>query len=563
MSEPLGRFTAALRGADVSDVPGAVAATLPPGHGRTRQFRLGATFVPDPEPEAPAGALLGAQERYRVVRLLGQGGMGRVYEARRERDGCPVALKVLRSDRVGGSQEELVARFRQEASAAARVGHPGIVEVLGFERAPDGRVLLAMELLDGQTFEDWMSSEGTLAEGLSLLASFCDGLHAAHEAGIVHRDIKPDNLFLHAGPEGLVCKVVDFGLAKVDVPDHTQVETAAGTVLGTPYYLAPERALGKPLSRSADLYSMGVVLYELAAGVLPFDSKTFMTVLEGHVRRVPLDPRQAAPERPIPAAVSELIMALLSKDPAQRPRTAAEVALQLRQLMRTEAGGLAKCPTGPRVTSRPDADTMSVLALAAGHTAAPGAAASAGADTVPPGAAEASAADADTVPPGAAEASAMRMAPPVAATGAKRGRAPLFIMAVAAVGVLAVVGVTVVGGPSQPEPSSERAASQPQARPAAAPAPTPTPTPTPTTVARTPEVESVVAVPKPRPARDPDPEAEASAKRPQGGTNASAKKRRPAAKPPKTDESKMDSPNSEPAKKDSSLPAFKDDVYGD
>lgn len=549
MSEPVGRFTAALRGTDFSDLPGAVAATLPPGHGRTRQFRLGATFVPDPEPEVPAGTLLGAEERYRVVRLLGQGGMGRVYEARRERDGCPVALKVLRTDRVGGSLEELVARFRQEASAASRVGHPGIVEVLGFEKAPDGRVLLAMELLSGQTFEDWMSSEGTLAEGLSLLASFCDGLHAAHEAGIVHRDIKPDNLFLHAGPEGLVCKVVDFGLAKVDVPDHTQIETAAGTVLGTPYYLAPERALGKPLSRSADLYSMGVVLYELAAGALPFDSKTFMSVLEGHVRRIPLDPRQAAPERPIPAAVSELAMALLSKDPAQRPRTAAEVAFQLRQLIRTEAEGLAHCPTGPRVTSTPDADTMSMLALAAGHTAAPGASASA---------------DAATVPPIAAETSAMQMPQPVTAAPAKPGRAGVFIGVGAVVAVLAVVGVT-VGGASEPEPSPERAVSptpaegQPEAQPAAAPAPDPEPT----TVAPTPEVESVVAVPKPMPAPDPDPAAEASAKRPQGGTNASAKKRRPKAKPPSTNDSKTDSPNSEPAKKDSSLPAFKDDVYGD
>lgn len=539
MSKPEGRSTAALRGADFSDLSGAVAPTLPPGHGRTRQFRLGATFVPDPEPEVPEGALLGAQERYRVVRLLGQGGMGRVYEARRERDDRPVALKVLRTDRVGGNLEELNARFRQEASAASRVGHPGIVEVLGFEKAPDGRVLLAMELLHGRTFEDWMSSEGTLAEGLSLVASFCDALHAAHEAGIVHRDIKPDNLFLHEGPEGLVCKVFDFGLAKVDVPDHTQIETAAGTVLGTPYYLAPERALGKPLSRSADLYSLGVVLYELAAGALPFDAKTFMAILEGHVRRIPLDPRQAAPERPIPAAVSELIMALLSKDPALRPRTAAEVAFQLRQLMRTEADGLVTCPTGPRVTSTPDADTMSMLALASGHTAAPGASA---------------AADAVTVPPIAAKASTLQVPAPAAAAPAKR-RLGLFVGLGAAVGAVAVVAITAGRAPkAEVAPSSVSAepAPAPAAKPANVPLPSTQP-PQPAVAKPTAPVESVVAVPKPMPTRDPDASDEPSANRPQGGTNASAKKRRkPKPEPAKT----------EPPKKDS-LPAFKDDVYGD
>ena len=495
--------------------------------GRTRQFRLGATFIPDPEPEVPPGSLLGAQERYRVVRLLGQGGMGRVYEARREHDGRPAAVKVLRTDRVGKNLEESIARFRQEAAAAGRVGHAGIVEIYGFERTPDGRVVLAMELLEGMTFEDWMSSEGTLAEGLALVAQFCDALHAAHEAGIVHRDIKPENLFLHQADGRVRPTILDFGLAKVDVPDHTQIETAAGTVLGTPYYLAPERALGKPLTRSADLYSLGVVLYELVAGVLPFDGNAFMAILEGHVRRVALDPRQAAPERPIPDAMSTLVMALLSKDPALRPATAAEVALQIRQLLRTEGEALARCPTGPRATAMPDADTMSMLALAHGHTAAP-VYTSATAATVPPHGAGPSAGP-----------SVVQLQDP-----APRRRLGLVV------GLGALVGVTAAAGFVGLQPSAPAADPPAQAAPPEVVSEAPAETrPAPAALA---PIESVVAIPKPRPAADESAEAPSeppSANRAGGGTNAAAKKRRP--KP------ETQAPEPPP----SSLPAFKDDVY--
>ncbi|MBV1859240.1 MAG: serine/threonine protein kinase, partial [Nannocystaceae bacterium] len=406
MSVHEGRLKTALRGADAFGLgvaptlspggspvgqpnrpPGAGLATgsdtVRPGHGKTRQFRLGATFLPDPDPEAVPGSLLGAQERYRVVRFLGQGGMGRVYEARRERDGHPAAVKVLRTDRVTGNLAELIARFRQEAAAASRVGHRGIVEMLGFEQAPDGHVIVAMELLEGEPLEDWMARDGTLLSGLGLLAELCDGLHAAHEAGVVHRDIKPANLFLHREPDGtLRPTVLDFGLAKVERPEHTQIETAAGAVLGTPYYLAPERALGKPLDRRADLYSLGVVLYELVTGSLPFEGNSFMAILEGHVRRVPLDPRQAAPERPIPVGVCALAMALLAKDPDVRPQTAADVASTLRALIREHHSELEGCATGPRARLDAGADTISILALAAGHTAAPLASASASADAV-------------------------------------------------------------------------------------------------------------------------------------------------------------------------------------
>lgn len=493
--------------------------------------------MPDPEPEATPGSLLGAKDRYRVVRFLGQGGMGRVYEARRERDGRPAAVKVLRTDRAAGNLSELIARFRQEAAAASRVGHPGIVEMLGFEQAPDGQAIVAMELLQGEPLEDWMAREGSLAQGLRVLADLCDALHAAHEAGIVHRDIKPANLFLHHPPgEALRPTVLDFGLAKVELPDHTQIETAAGTVLGTPYYLAPERALGKPLDRRADLYSVGVVLYELLTGSLPFEANSFMAVLEGHVRRVPLDPRQAAPERPIPAGISALAMALLAKEPDARPQTAAEVASTLRALLAEHDAELTRCPTGPRSQADAGADTISVLALAAGHTAAPVSSASASADAV-------------TIAPLAAE-------PAQGLTSASspgRSRLGLFVGLGAAIGVTAVAAVVLVG------PGDVPAAQEPSSAPASAPQPPPpvptrsvAPEATPAAVRPEP-VESVVAVPKARPPKNSA--SPSSAKPAGGGTNAAAKKprRRKSAATP--------DPPAPPQK--SSLPAFKDDVYED
>lgn len=533
--EPSVRPTRPLGSADDAVGPD----TVRPGHGKTRQFRLGATFLPDPEPEATPGSLLGAQERYRVVRFLGQGGMGRVYEARRERDGHPAAIKVLRTDRAVGNLAELIARFRLEAAAASRVGHRGIVKMLGFEQAPDGQVIVAMELLEGEPFEDWMAREGTLGEGLGLLAELCDGLHAAHEAGIVHRDIKPANLFLHREADGTIRPtVLDFGLAKVEHPDHTQIETAAGTVLGTPYYLAPERALGKPIDRRADLYSVGVVLYELITGSLPFEAGSFMGVLEGHVRRIPLDPRQAAPERPIPAEASALAMGLLAKDPDARPQTAAEVASTLRALLLAHQAELAQCPTGPRARADSGADTISMLELAAGHTA-------------PPVAPSGGPADAVTIAPMAGGSPAPSLHGPGAPSRSRGSRLVRFVGFGAAVGLVALVVVALSRSGDEP------VAAQPSPTPAteaAAPAVVKPPTPQarPAAVAHKP-IESVVAVPKAKPVEAVP--VEVAAKPAGGGTNATAKKpRRP--KTAVVPESPAESPKS-------SLPAFKDDVYED
>ncbi len=340
---------------------------------KTRRFRFGLEDGQRGDPELRPGAMVG--DRYRILGSLGEGGMGRVYEAQRV-DGsagpAQVALKILRRERGEGDH---LARFRQEAKSASRVGHPSIVEVFEFAELPDGTVYLAMERLQGQSFEDWLEAPGQLAEGLRGLADIARGLHVAHAAGIVHRDIKPANLFLHVDPadaHGRVqAKILDFGIAKAVTRNVTQIETQAGTLLGTPYYLAPERALGRSLDGRADLYSLGVMLYEMLTGLVPFDDETFMGILVQHIKAQPLDPRQAAPDRVMPDGVCMLAMRLLAKEPDERPADGEALAAEIEELLRTEAAEIGTCMTGPRQAAAAGDATVEIGDIAQRPTAAP------------------------------------------------------------------------------------------------------------------------------------------------------------------------------------------------
>ncbi len=317
----------------------------------------------------PPGTIVG--ERHRIVRELGAGGMGRVYEAEHVALRLRVAVKVLRGDRRSG---DLQARFRQEAEAASRVGHPAIVGITDFAAPQSGLAYMVMELLRGESLEDWLERPGRLTEVLPWLLELCRGLHAAHAAGVVHRDLKPANLFLHRGTDGRVQpKILDFGIAKISTTDHTAIATAAGTLLGTPYYLAPERALGRPLDGRADLYSLGVVLYEILTGTLPFLDANYMGVLVKHVREMPLDPRQAAAGRDIPDGIAQLTMALLAKDPQARPADAATVAAAIERCMQDEGAAIARVLTGPRGAAERGGATVAIDEISARPTAVPGA----------------------------------------------------------------------------------------------------------------------------------------------------------------------------------------------
>jgi serine/threonine-protein kinase len=324
-----------------------------------RPFRFGETHIPDPDPAIEAGTVVG--ERYRVVRMMGEGGMGRVYEAEHTFLGRRVALKLLRKDNL--NQPENVTRFQHEAMAASKIGHRAIVEVIDFATLADGQVFMVMEMLQGESLEGWMSRPGNLAEVVPLLAEVADGLDAAHRAGVVHRDIKPANIFLARNNDGSVhAKILDFGIAKMTDRPSKDFQTEAGSVLGTPYYLAPERATGKPLDPRADLYSLGVILYELLTGNVPFVAESFMEILAKHVRSHPLDPRQAAPDRAIPERVARLTMRLLAKDPRDRSESAGAVALELTQIAKNDQAALRAAITGPREVEVIEGDSTQVLA---------------------------------------------------------------------------------------------------------------------------------------------------------------------------------------------------------
>ncbi len=267
------------------------------------------------------GTLMGG--RYLIVGRVGTGGMGTVYRAEQRGLGRPVALKVLKSELV--SDRETVARFEREAKAMSLLVHPNTVRVFDFGEDPGGHLYLAMELLEGELLTTKLAREGALdvKEAVAIAQQILRSLHEAHTKGLVHRDLKPDNIYLthvEGSPEPVV-KVLDFGIAKIfrdDAKPIDQLETQAGTVFGTPRYMSPEQAQGKALDPRSDLYSVGILLFQLLTGDAPFTDEDAVVVMAKHIREdVPLA-SDAAPDRPIPASLAFHIQKALEKDPARR-----------------------------------------------------------------------------------------------------------------------------------------------------------------------------------------------------------------------------------------------------
>jgi hypothetical protein len=298
---------------------------------------------PSALPSSPAdvdvGTTLGSFE---LVALLGKGAMGRVFRACHVRLGREVAVKVLNAEFV--ARPDVVQRFFREARVVNDIDHEHIVEVTDFVESP-GIAYLVMELLDGQSLREILAQKGRryppLRRLVGIMGQLCGALDAAHEKGVVHRDLKPDNVFVSERDGADFVKVLDFGVAKLrDSVDD--METSAGVILGTPLYMAPEQALGRDVDGRADVWSAGVVLYEMLAGAVPFTAPSFVE-LAMRIREQPPKPlpsRTPRRER-IPPWLAAVVMRCLEKRPEDRFRSMAALgeALRGRGRRRRASGG--------------------------------------------------------------------------------------------------------------------------------------------------------------------------------------------------------------------------------
>jgi len=408
------------------------------------------------EPLPPVRGLVAA--KYEVVRLIGRGGMGSVWEGRHESLGTRVAIKFI--DAEHADNDEARARFVTEARAAATIQSKHAIQIFDHGLTGDGRPYIVMELLAGEALDKRIERLGaiSLAETARIVQQVCRALQRAHDAGIIHRDLKPENVFLVQSPDDddEIAKVLDFGIAKIKPPPGSEgltSSTRTGAVLGTPYYMSPEQARGlRDLDHRTDLWSLGVIAYKCVTGVLPFDGESVGDLLV-KICTAPL-PRAAAIAPGLPPAFDIWFARALERDVPRRFATATELAVAL-----AAAAGLPSS-RGPTSTPMGDGTPVSVAARSLAPTL-----------------------------PGAAVTSA----PITASTTARKpSRSTLAAFAAAAVvggtlGVTAVVKLAATGKPPPP------ALAAPNVQPSPS-TPTPTPTPTPTSTPQLP-------APAPTPAR--------------------------------------------------------------
>lgn len=311
------------------------------------------THIPSADDDLVGRKLFGD---YVIQKKLGEGGMGAVYLAVNSNIDQKIAVKVLHG--YAAQNPELVQRFNREAKAIARLTHPNIIRVFIFGSTEDGLIYLAMEFVQGMPLRDLMVEVGRLEElrAINIMRQALHALNEAHELGIVHRDLKPDNIMLTSfrGVDEFV-KVLDFGIAKVKEQDGSSAKlTQAGVVYGTPEYLSPEQAQAKELDGRSDLYSMGIILYELVSGVVPFQSTTAVAVLASHVYDEPPPPSRVA-RHSISPKMETVILKAIRKDPNQRYQTAMDF---LRDLENLEADLIGEAATKTTVL---DASQLSLV----------------------------------------------------------------------------------------------------------------------------------------------------------------------------------------------------------
>jgi hypothetical protein len=267
------------------------------------------------------GTVLGG--KYRIGRKIGSGGIGVVYAAEHVTLGHEVAVKVLRgaAARDGGE----IARLRREAYIQVHIEHPNVARVLDLDQMPDGSIYVIMERLIGRSLADKLARDGLLAPGFAIpvFVDVCRALHAAHKKGVVHRDLKPGNIFLC---EDGISKVLDFGMSKLASAESL---TQAGYTLGTPEYMAPEQCIGAQVESRTDIYALGVMMYEALTGELPIIAQHRRELLDLHQRQIPMPMRQRRADLPIPEALDIAVIKCLKKRLNERPKSAAELELLL------------------------------------------------------------------------------------------------------------------------------------------------------------------------------------------------------------------------------------------
>jgi len=312
--------------------------------------------IPVDEPSL-IGASLG--DRYRLIEVIGEGGMGRVYRAEQLATGRHVALKLLHPEFVGVDQ--VVQRFQREAAVTTQLAHPHIVNTIELGEW-NGRLFLVMEMVGGKSLAELIGDGGkngrrqTIKRTLAIMRSVLDALEYAHGYGVVHRDLKPENIMVIPG--GLLSreniKLLDFGIAKLahhpERPATTQNLTQHGLVIGTPAYMSPEQAAGQEADLRSDIYSCGVILYQMLTGHRPFEGETPYDVLRMHLDTQPRSLREVADGAWIPDAMENVVLRAMAKRPAERFQSARELrqALDVAAVIDYASTGASGVTAGPK-----------------------------------------------------------------------------------------------------------------------------------------------------------------------------------------------------------------------
>ena len=286
-------------------------------------------------------------DRYTVVEQIGEGGMGRVYKALQAPLDRVVALKVLRV--VDGRDLNLSKRFSLEAAVTARLTHPNTIKLYDFGCTPDGIFFIAMEYLNGRNLQDVLKHEGSLAQDrvIHIAQQICRSLGEAHALGIIHRDLKPSNVMLLSQPDDHdFAKVLDFGLVKFFAGENPKGDvTDIGTFVGSPDYMSPEQARNRQPDQRSDVYSLGVVLYQMLTGHPPFVAESSMDVILKHLLEAPVPPREARPDLKIAPELQEIVLRCLAKEREDRYQSMDDVLTQLKVARSPSTGFSSPTPS--------------------------------------------------------------------------------------------------------------------------------------------------------------------------------------------------------------------------